>query len=139
MSVFLRLLAPFLPYVTEEVWSWRLAGDGRLRSIHTSPWPTASEFPKRGGAGAEVFTAASEVLGKIRGAKSEAKKSLKWPVASLNLSASSEDLAALEVVLADVLRAGVAEGAEVKTQEREGDGERFIVTVVLGESEEAGE
>ena len=139
MSVFLRLLAPFLPYVTEEVWSWRLAGDGRLRSIHTSPWPTASEFPKRGGAGAEVFTAASEVLGKIRGAKSEAKKSLKWPVASLNLSASSEDLAALEVVLADVLRAGVAEGAEVKTQEREGDGERFIVTVVLGESEEADE
>ncbi|MEZ4648330.1 MAG: valine--tRNA ligase [Candidatus Eisenbacteria bacterium] len=139
MSVFLRLLAPFLPYVTEEVWSWRLAGEGRRRSIHTSPWPEAGEFPKHGTGGAEIFTAASEVLGKIRGAKSEAKKSLKWPVASLTLSASAEDLAAIEVVLSDVLRAGVAEGAAVKMEERSDESERFLVTVELGESEETGE
>ena len=136
MSIFLRLLAPFLPYVTEDVWSWRLAGDGRSRSIHTSSWPSRNEFPEKVSLGAEIFIAASEVLGKIRGAKSEAKKSLKWPVASLELVASAEDLAALAVVLPDVLRAGVAEDAEVTTEERNGSGERFEVRVVLGEMRE---
>lgn len=136
MSVFLRLLAPFLPYVTEEVWSWRLAGPERERSIHTAAWPAVAEFPRNRASGAEIFTAASEVLGKIRGAKSEAKKSLKWPVASLRVAASAEDLAALEVVLADVLRAGAAEGAEVRCEERNGSGERFAVTVELGEMQE---
>ncbi|MCA9728371.1 MAG: class I tRNA ligase family protein, partial [Candidatus Eisenbacteria bacterium] len=134
LSVFLRLLAPFLPYVTEEVWSWRLAGEGRWRSIHTAPWPEASELaPDQARSSEAIFVAASEVLGRIRGAKSEAKKSLRWPVASLAVAASKDDLAALDVVLADVLRAGAAEGAEVRREERDAGSERFQVLVTLGE------
>lgn len=136
ISVFLRLLAPFLPYVTEEVWSWRLSADARRRSVHTAPWPGADEFPKRGATGPEIFTAASDVLGKIRGAKSDARRSLKWPVTALEVSASRDDLAALEVVLADVLRAGAAEGAAVRCNEGAVEGERFAVKVELGEATE---
>ncbi|MCF7798267.1 valine--tRNA ligase [Candidatus Woesearchaeota archaeon] len=39
----LKLLAPYVPYITEEVFSWKFANDLNVKSIHTESWPTFSE------------------------------------------------------------------------------------------------
>jgi hypothetical protein len=122
--------------VTEEVWSWRLAsGEGGKRSIHMAPWPSLDESadvpaPER----VETFAAAAEVLGKIRGTKSEAHKSLKWPVSELEIVGTEGAIAALQPVFADVLRAGCVEPDAARTAEGAApEGQRFGVKVVLAE------
>ena len=44
LSVIVRLFAPFLPFVTEEVWSWVFAAETGCRSIHHAPWPGPKDF-----------------------------------------------------------------------------------------------
>ncbi|WP_433473232.1 valine--tRNA ligase [Spirillospora sp. CA-142024] len=73
LSVLLRLFAPVLPFVTEEVWSWWRRG-----SVHAAAWPSAAELP-RGGDPA-VLTATGEALRQVRKAKSEAKASMRADV-----------------------------------------------------------
>ncbi|MHC4858994.1 MAG: valine--tRNA ligase, partial [Planctomycetota bacterium] len=107
LRTYLRLLAPFLPYITEEVWSWRFAGEGRDRSIHTTLWPTPGEAAEIGDeAAVETFEAAAEVIGRIWGAKTVGARGPRWPVDSLEVRGSERARQALAPALADVLRAG---------------------------------
>jgi valyl-tRNA synthetase len=72
----LRLFAPFLPFVTEEVWSWWRAG-----SVHTAAWPTADEVVASiGGHDPESLTvreATQNALAEVRRIKSTLKKPTK--------------------------------------------------------------
>jgi valyl-tRNA synthetase len=138
LRTFLRLLAPFLPYVTEEVWSWRFAGEGRDRSVHTAAWPTLEEIDMVPAPAADgTFDAAVEVLAKIRGTKTTSQKSLRWPVERLEIVGSESARLALAPVLDDVLRAGnvVAAGVD-QTEGPSPEGENFAVTVVLADEME---
>jgi len=100
LSVMLRLLAPFMPFVTEEAWSWFSAG-----SIHRAPWPSASDCAEdhSGGAGLD---AAGAAIRAIRKAKSERGLSQKAEVARLNVRGRRSELALLRSVMADVVNAG---------------------------------
>lgn len=73
LSVLLRLFAPVLPFVTEEVWSWWRRG-----SVHTASWPTADELPA--GGDPAVLAATGEALRQVRKAKSEARASMRADV-----------------------------------------------------------
>jgi valyl-tRNA synthetase len=118
LSVQLRLFAPFLPFVTEEVWSWWQPG-----SVHRAAWPDGAELAPGagGGAGTPVLDAAAEVLGTIRREKTAQKRSMRARVARLEVADTAGRLAALALAEGDLRDAGgvdelvtavVAEGAE---------------------------
>jgi valyl-tRNA synthetase len=98
LSVLQRLLAPVLPFATEEAWSW-----WHDDSVHTSEWPSPiGSSPS----GADVLTLASGVIRAIRKAKSEARRSMRSPVHSARVFAPAESLDAVRAISADLRAAG---------------------------------
>jgi valyl-tRNA synthetase len=120
LSVVLRLFAPILPYVTEEVWSWWQEG-----SVHRAPWPVTGELP--GGGAPAVLAATSDVLRQVRRAKSAAKVSMRAEVEHAAIrGAGTRDLAET-----DLRAAGRIADLRLETVLEEG----FTVDVVLAATE----
>ena len=97
LSVYLRLLAPFLPFATEEVWSWWKDG-----SIHRAVWPTAKELDGFGG-DPEILESVTAVLTGVRRAKSDAQVSMRTPVTRLTVADTATTLNHLRAGLSDLL------------------------------------
>jgi valyl-tRNA synthetase len=105
LSVLLRLFAPVLPFVTEEVWSWWQDG-----SIHRAAWPDPAALRTLAGrADPGALAAASAAIGAVRGAKSAARLSIRAPVRKLVISAAEDRLPGIRAVLGDVQAAGKVE------------------------------
>jgi valyl-tRNA synthetase len=117
LSAVLRLLAPFVPFVTEEAWSWWQAG-----SVHRAAWPDpaallaladpggtetgGTETDGTGAAGTGALDAAAAAIGAVRRAKSRARLPMKAPVSQLILTAPQEQVDALAAAAPDVSAAG---------------------------------
>jgi len=91
-----RLLAPFLPFATEEAWSW-----WHDTSVHTTAWPTPVGCADDG-----LLDAPLQVLSLVRRAKTEAKVSQKAAVETLVVTASDSEVAALSAAQDDLANAG---------------------------------
>jgi valyl-tRNA synthetase len=114
LAAVLRLFAPFLPYVTEEVWSWWQQG-----SVHRAAWPDPGDvLPGTDGGVREALAAASAAIAAIRGAKSGARVSMRAPVRSLVVAARRDHLDALMAILPDVQAAGRVENTELRFSDR---------------------
>jgi valyl-tRNA synthetase len=102
LSAIIRLFAPFLPFVTEETWSWWQDG-----SVHLAPWPSADEYgadeysadeygadeygarepgSSIAGADREILAVASDVIAAVRKAKSGARLSMRTEVTSVAIT-----------------------------------------------------
>jgi len=132
LSAFQRLFAPFLPFVTEEVWSWWQEG-----SVHRARWPDAGELashahgPDGDLPGEELALAvAADVLREVRKAKSDARRPMRAALARVVVTDTAERLRALRLVSDDVVRAGAIERLELL------DGEELSVQVEFAEGAE---
>ena len=104
LDVILRLFAPILPYVTEEVWSWTHDG-----SVHRTTWPTVEDVPA--GGDAAVLSAVAAALEGVRKAKSEAKVGMRTAVSAVTVTGSSATLEHLRSAEADLRAAGRISGS----------------------------
>jgi valyl-tRNA synthetase len=131
LHVQLRLLAPFLPYVTEEVWSWWQEG-----SIHRAAWPVAADLGSAAAADSTVIDAVAAALTGIRGAKSQAKVKMRTPLARVEITGpepmveaarrAEDDLRAVGSVVGDLVFSAdpkateISVSAEIAPEDKQG-------------------
>jgi valyl-tRNA synthetase len=123
LSVLLRLFAPFVPYITEEVWSWHFAAATGAPSIHRAPWPGDADFagiapPEDEGS----FEIAMACFAAIHKAKADAAVSAGREILRLTIAANPKTLARLARVLDDVLAAARCHEHTLAAQDDLADG-----------------
>lgn len=112
IDTFIRLFAPFLPFATEEVWSWYRTG-----SVHRAAWPSAEPLREAArGASPEILRVAGEALTVMRKAKSENKVSQRTSFAWVTLGLPQEDVPYLKATERDLIAATHVRG-ELKLQD----------------------
>jgi len=113
LSTLLRLFAPFVPFATEEAWSW-----SNDESVHRAAWPVAAETAVEGAGDVALLDLASRALTGIRRAKTDAKASQKSAVTSATIGGSAAEVALLTQVAADLKAVGrIAELTFVESDE----------------------
>jgi valyl-tRNA synthetase len=98
----LRLLAPYLPFATEEVWSWT-----HDDSVHRAAWPTVGELGlAEGERSSGLVGLVGQALIFVRRAKSDAKASQKTPVASAVITGPAAQLDLVRLAADDLAAVG---------------------------------
>jgi valyl-tRNA synthetase len=114
LSVLLRLFAPYVPTITEEVWSWAYATGRYGESIHVARWPSADDLAHvRTPASADTLRVACEAVAAVRKARTAAGISLAQPLRRLTLTCPAASRPALSAVQADLSAAAGASSVEL--------------------------
>ena len=97
----LKLFAPFIPFVTEEVWSWWQEG-----SIHLQSWPKSSEIITNKSTGIDALNNVTWILSEVRKVKTENKQSMKAEVKTLEIWAKADVIEQVKDAQKDLIAAG---------------------------------
>ncbi len=98
--------------MTEEVWSWWQEG-----SVHHSAWPKATELGSSAAASGAMMSTVAAALTGLRGAKSQAKASMRAELSRVELTGTPEMLAAVRLAEGDLRKAGKITGELVLTED----------------------
>ena len=106
LNLLLRLFAPMLPYITEEIWSWAFAKETEWPEIHKAVWPSIADFraieaPQY----PQSFELAVASVTEVRKYKTEQGISIARELDQLTLSAHPESLKKFQAVIDDVMAA----------------------------------
>ncbi len=110
LSVLNRMFAPYLPFVTEEVWSWWQPG-----SVHQARWPTVSEITelapehRSDDEAAAALDKAVDLLKEIRRVKSLANRAPKTRIGVVSIEWDAASIAILQQIDIDVRSAAGAD------------------------------
>jgi valyl-tRNA synthetase len=101
LDVLVRLFAPFLPFVSEEVWSWT-----HEDSVHRACWPTSAELSAGADGDPAVLADVAVALSAVRRAKTEAKVSMRADVRLATVHGPAEAIARVALAAADLADTG---------------------------------
>ncbi|MEY3495829.1 MAG: hypothetical protein RJA80_51 [Actinomycetota bacterium] len=110
----LKLFAPFVPFVSEEVWSWWQKG-----SVHNQTWPKPEEISANKSIGIENLELVTKVLAEIRKAKTEKQLSMKAEVLELEIKTKNEEIEIIKKSEKDLIAAGNIKNLKYNNQENE--------------------
>jgi valyl-tRNA synthetase len=106
LNVLLRLFAPFVPYVADEVWSWAFASETGSPTIHRTRWPSADDLAAVAApADAASLGLAIELYAAINKKKTEQGASVGRSIKTMKVTTTAERWQQTERVLADVIAA----------------------------------
>jgi len=124
LRVLVRMFAPFVPYICEEIWQWHFVGDPDMHtSIHRSPWPTLEAIaavPEP--AHTAAWPAAIRIVEHVRRAKADANLSMAAPGKQVSVVCTPTWEKAVGAVADDVQRTlRIASWSAVPGTPQEGD------------------
>ncbi len=98
LSTILKLMAPITPFITEHIYQEHFKKHEESPSIHLSDWPKEIGISEHKH-DEKLWTTLVEILSKVRQAKTEAKQSMKAPIA---LTIKKDDYEVLKNILPDL-------------------------------------
>jgi len=107
LDTFIKLFAPFCPFIAEEIFqmrSWKI--DSEL-SVHNQKWPEVSMFKGVTAVDSSLlYDALVQISTEIRKAKTAAGKTLKTPVSNLEVAVPDNVMVLLKGVETDIKNVG---------------------------------
>lgn len=104
----IKIIAPIMPFITEELYQTYFRDNEKDKSIHISSWPEKFNIKSRKN-DEKVFDLILEVISKVRQEKTKAKKSMN---SEIILTIEPENIKTLKPMLQDIK--GVTNASEIK-------------------------